>query len=49
MSGGLYYKYKNNTMFVRVTDLKELMDLTKFDTLAVPLKCNNKAAESKEN
>jgi len=46
MSGGLYYKYKNNTMFVRVTDLKELMDLTKCDTLAVPLKCNNKAAEN---
>ena len=46
MAGGLFYRYKNNTMSVRVTDLKELMDLTKCDTLTVPLKCNNKADES---
>ena len=42
MPGGLYFRYKNNTLHVRVTDL----DLTKFDTLSVPLKCNNKVAES---
>ena len=34
-------------MHVRVTDLKELMYLTRCDTLSVPLKCNSKAAESK--
>ncbi len=46
MAGGLYYRYKNNTMVVRVTQLKEFMDLVRCDTLAVPLNCNNKAAES---
>ena len=46
MPGFLYYRYKNNTMTVDVTELKELMDLTSCDTLAVPLKCNVKACES---
>jgi len=47
MPGFLYFRYKNNTMNVNVVELKELMDLTRCDTLAVPLKCNNKACESK--
>ena len=46
MPGFLTLRYKNNTMSVRVTELKELMDLTRCDTLAVPLKCNPKACES---
>lgn len=47
MPGFLYFRYKNNTMNVNVVELKELMDLTRCDTLAVPLKCNVKACESK--
>jgi hypothetical protein len=46
MPGFLTLRYKNNTMSVRVTELKELMDLTQCDTLAVPLKCNPKACEN---
>ena len=47
MPGFLTLRYKNNTMSVRVTELKELMDLTQCDTFAVPLRCNPKACESK--
>ena len=39
-------KYKNNTMSVYVTELKELMLHARCDTLAVPLKCDPKACES---
>ena len=47
MPGFLALRYKNNTMDVQVNELKELMDFTKCDTLAVPLKCDPKACESK--
>ena len=47
MPGFLTLRYKNNTLSVSVNELKELMDLTQCDTLAVPLKCNAKACESK--
>jgi len=46
MSGFLTLKYKNNTLSVDVTELKELIDLTRCDTLSVPLKCDPKACES---
>jgi hypothetical protein len=46
MPGFLFFRYKNNTMDVRVNNLKELMDVTQCDTLSVPLKCNVKACES---
>ena len=46
MPGFLTLRYKNNTLSVQLKELKELMDLTKCDTLAVPLKCNPKACES---
>ena len=39
--GFLNFRYKNNTLNVRVIDLKELMDVAQCDTLVVPLKCSD--------
>lgn len=40
MPGNLHFRYKNNTMDVRVIELQELMNVAKCDVNQVPLKCD---------
>ncbi|RNA23308.1 hypothetical protein BpHYR1_001166 [Brachionus plicatilis] len=46
MPGYLNFRYKNNTMNVELRQLKRLMDITRCDTMTVPLKCDEDAVKN---
>jgi len=46
MPGFLNFRYKNNTLNVDLNQLKELMDVTRCDTMTVPLNCNERAVKN---
>ncbi|CAF0726704.1 unnamed protein product [Brachionus calyciflorus] len=46
MPGYLNFRYKNNTLNVELNQLKQLMDITRCDTLTVPLNCDENAVKN---
>lgn len=46
MPGFLNFRYKNNTLNVELKELKKLMDVTRCDTMTVPLNCDENAIKN---
>ncbi|CAF1105793.1 unnamed protein product, partial [Brachionus calyciflorus] len=46
MPGYLNFRYKNNTLNVELNELKKLMDITRCDTMTVPLNCDENAVKN---
>lgn len=46
MPGFLNFRYKNNTLNVDIQKLKQLMDVTRCDTMTVPLNCDEDAVKN---